>query len=120
MEKIKKILPVLLPFFIAAHFVKSQDILENETCDSSDSDTCTPGIQAIDDIQNEHQAQDTDFDEQWNKIKNTNSPLKKLYIDCVDNHEKCNLWTDLGQCNDNPYYMSVNCRKSCGECVEYE
>lgn len=41
----------------------------------------------------------------------TQSPGK-----CVDNHNRCSYWASIGECNKNPRYMKVNCKKSCRVC----
>lgn len=35
---------------------------------------------------------------------------------CADNDRNCNYWARRGECNKNPNYMLVNCKKSCGKC----
>ncbi|XP_064079182.1 zinc metalloproteinase nas-14-like isoform X5 [Macrobrachium nipponense] len=38
--------------------------------------------------------------------------------ECIDNNEKyCQPWADRGECENNPTWMSVNCRKACRQCV---
>lgn len=39
-----------------------------------------------------------------------------LSIDCVDKNESCNYWASNGECQNNPDYMLVNCKKSCKNC----
>jgi hypothetical protein len=36
---------------------------------------------------------------------------------CVDGDELCSVWFQAGECRLNPSFMTVNCRKSCGECA---
>jgi len=36
--------------------------------------------------------------------------------DCVDNHEDCEYWAGIGECDKNPDYMLINCKKSCEVC----
>lgn len=36
---------------------------------------------------------------------------------CVDDEPRCSAWADAGECRLNPAFMSVHCRKSCGECA---
>ena len=43
---------------------------------------------------------------------------KKLL--CEDKHERCELWSNAGECLINPKYMGVACRKSCWFCVDGE
>ncbi|KAG7153502.1 Zinc metalloproteinase nas-13-like 2 [Homarus americanus] len=35
---------------------------------------------------------------------------------CEDNNDHCNAWVDLGECEKNPIWMNVNCRKACKQC----
>ncbi|XP_027214325.2 zinc metalloproteinase nas-4 isoform X2 [Penaeus vannamei] len=37
--------------------------------------------------------------------------------ECVDNNEQyCTPWADRGECENNPVWMNVNCRKACRQC----
>jgi len=31
-----------------------------------------------------------------------------------DKHERCCMWAQMGQCDQNPFWMKPNCRKACG------
>ncbi len=35
---------------------------------------------------------------------------------CKDEHEKCEFWAMHGECDNNPGYMLVGCKKSCNSC----
>jgi hypothetical protein len=35
---------------------------------------------------------------------------------CVDNDEDCLEWAETGECDKNPTYMKLHCRKSCKHC----
>lgn len=35
---------------------------------------------------------------------------------CQNNHRFCDYWSKLGECNKNPSWMLVNCKKSCNQC----
>merc|ERR1740121_286051 len=35
---------------------------------------------------------------------------------CTDDNENCEQWASVGECDANPGYMLVNCRKSCAAC----
>ncbi|KAI8505489.1 hypothetical protein Bbelb_166780, partial [Branchiostoma belcheri] len=35
---------------------------------------------------------------------------------CQDNHDSCSYWAGIGECQNNPDYMLVNCRDSCDIC----
>eukprot|EP00794_Sanderia_malayensis_P015044 gene15044-16597_t len=35
---------------------------------------------------------------------------------CVDNHGDCAAWASSGECQKNPDWMLVNCKKSCNAC----
>ena len=37
---------------------------------------------------------------------------------CQDQHDKCEMWASLGECNANPPYMHVYCKRSCELCDE--
>ena len=42
-------------------------------------------------------------------------------INCIDEHENCKGWAKVGECDSNPKYMLVSCRRSCNVCQsEYE
>lgn len=60
------------------------------------------------------------FEEQWERIKDTDNKLKQLYIDCVDLNDFCTEWASMDECNTNLHYMARNCRKSCGECTHHD
>uniref|UniRef100_A0A7S2WCH7 Fe2OG dioxygenase domain-containing protein n=1 Tax=Rhizochromulina marina TaxID=1034831 RepID=A0A7S2WCH7_9STRA len=36
--------------------------------------------------------------------------------DCVDKHESCAYWADIGECYQNPGYMLAHCAPSCNVC----
>ncbi|XP_033642569.1 high choriolytic enzyme 1-like [Asterias rubens] len=36
---------------------------------------------------------------------------------CVDNNVNCGYWARVGECQRNPNYMNVNCRRSCRICT---
>lgn len=38
--------------------------------------------------------------------------------ECEDQHETCNTWARKGECRKNPSFMMLNCRKSCGTCLD--
>jgi ShK domain-like len=40
-----------------------------------------------------------------------------FFTACSDSAEKCSEWAEQQECQRNPNYMLVNCRKSCGTCV---
>ena len=35
---------------------------------------------------------------------------------CVDDDRYCRVWAAMGDCQANPRFMLVHCKKSCGEC----
>ncbi|GAB1603813.1 cysteine-rich secretory protein LCCL domain-containing 2-like [Argonauta hians] len=35
---------------------------------------------------------------------------------CIDTNQNCKWWADRNECNKNPRWMKVNCRKSCNTC----
>lgn len=95
--------------------LKDDDKVDTETCSWRDGD-CEK-----DEFQDEEYLFKTGFDEQWDRIKNSwNNQLKSLYIDCVDSEDQCELWAQYGECDKNPHHMRVFCRKSCGECKDYD
>ncbi|XP_047494371.1 zinc metalloproteinase nas-4-like isoform X3 [Penaeus chinensis] len=50
----------------------------------------------------------------------TSSPITTPSPDqCEDTSEYCTTWSDLGECQKNPTWMSVNCRKACRQCEDY-
>lgn len=36
--------------------------------------------------------------------------------ECANNHENCEMWEGWGECDHNPRFMKVHCRKSCRLC----
>lgn len=36
---------------------------------------------------------------------------------CKDDHKHCKFWADSGECDANPRYMKVSCKKSCNVCT---
>jgi ShK domain-like len=40
-----------------------------------------------------------------------------LRIPCIDAEDQCPQWAAQGECNKNPKYMLVHCRKSCASCI---
>lgn len=38
--------------------------------------------------------------------------------ECEDQNESCNSWARKGECRKNPSFMMLNCRKSCGTCLD--
>ncbi|XP_074654673.1 von Willebrand factor A domain-containing protein 2-like [Tubulanus polymorphus] len=36
--------------------------------------------------------------------------------ECVDDHNKCDFWANIGECVKNPDWMLINCKKSCNVC----
>ncbi|CEF66907.1 Tyrosinase copper-binding domain and ShKT domain and Uncharacterised domain, di-copper centre-containing protein [Strongyloides ratti] len=48
----------------------------------------------------------------------TNSSNQTIvtFVDCFDRHPCCETWSSLGECNDNPKYMNINCPISCKKC----
>ena len=45
--------------------------------------------------------------------------LSFLLIDCRDNDYRCSSWARIGECQRNPRYMRLNCKRSCGLCGNY-
>lgn len=40
--------------------------------------------------------------------------------ECADNDQQyCQIWADVGECDSNPTWMNINCRKACRQCGEY-
>lgn len=39
-----------------------------------------------------------------------------LFKACGDNHVKCGLWAQLGECDKNANFMGEQCKKSCNKC----
>ncbi|VEU37008.1 unnamed protein product [Pseudo-nitzschia multistriata] len=42
---------------------------------------------------------------------------QSLIIPCVDVNPKCEYWASMGECNKNPQFMKIDCRKSCLSCI---
>ncbi|KAK4296112.1 hypothetical protein Pmani_031374 [Petrolisthes manimaculis] len=37
--------------------------------------------------------------------------------ECADNDQQyCQIWADMGECESNPTWMNINCRKACRQC----
>ena len=45
--------------------------------------------------------------------------LSFLLIGCRDNDYRCSSWARIGECQRNPRYMRLNCKKSCRLCGNY-
>ena len=43
-----------------------------------------------------------------------------LPVDCQDSNSDCFEWSISGECEENPAWMHVNCRRSCRTCKEEE
>lgn len=39
---------------------------------------------------------------------------------CQDTHKSCAYWKRMNECQKDPLFMSRQCRKSCGLCIDYE
>lgn len=58
----------------------------------------------------------------------SDTALDDVYIDngacpgyeCKDDHTSCQHWASNNQCSENPEYMHINCRVSCGVCTQSE
>jgi hypothetical protein len=37
---------------------------------------------------------------------------------CEDQNENCEMWSQSGECDNNPKHMNLNCRRSCGLCLD--
>ena len=35
---------------------------------------------------------------------------------CIDEHQWCYVWASIGECSNNPTYMTLNCQLSCSLC----
>ncbi|XP_069190109.1 zinc metalloproteinase nas-13 isoform X5 [Procambarus clarkii] len=48
----------------------------------------------------------------------TSAPLVAAATEeCEDNVKHCQMWADMGECDTNPTWMFVSCRKACRQCV---
>jgi hypothetical protein len=45
-----------------------------------------------------------------------NSTYEKVRPMCKNNHQSCAFWSVLGECENNPGYMLVNCSPVCSSC----
>jgi hypothetical protein len=41
---------------------------------------------------------------------------EKVRSICKNNHQNCAFWSVLGECENNPAYMNVNCAPLCNSC----
>ncbi|XP_068222532.1 uncharacterized protein [Palaemon carinicauda] len=46
----------------------------------------------------------------------TEVSLKYELYDCIDTDDECEYWAANGECEKNPYWMKLNCKKSCAVC----
>jgi len=44
-------------------------------------------------------------------------PEMDLPVQCKDENYYCQYWSSIGECQRNPYYMLVHCKKSCKACT---
>ena len=51
-----------------------------------------------------------------NTTKPTTRPTTKPSGNCVDKNQYCGSWAQTGECQKNPAYMNINCKKACGKC----
>ena len=68
-----------------------------------------------------------DANKPYGKTKSSQRKFACIYIffdirirnmtDCVDNHEHCEFWAGIGECDNNPDYMLVKCKKSAAKSV---
>ena len=47
-------------------------------------------------------------------------PSSSKRIPCIDTNEQCPDWASSGECQKNPQYMLIHCRKSCGSCISLD
>ena len=45
---------------------------------------------------------------------------RKGRIVCGDDHEECEMWASVGECESNRVFMEYSCRSSCGSCRKAE
>ena len=89
---------LLFVLAIGASFGSSDDALETEgTCNSDNPETCIAQAASVDSnaVGDENDSDDDD---------------------CIDDHEKCPQWSQMGECENNPNYMLRHCRRSCLQC----
>lgn len=90
--------------------------LKTVGCENESSDSSCYGRIIVEALSEKER----NFDRQWELIKDTSDGLKELYTKCRNKDDQCDRWQLQGACQNNPFYMQVHCRKSCGECEDYE
>uniref|UniRef100_A0A7S2P0I7 Procollagen-proline 4-dioxygenase n=1 Tax=Leptocylindrus danicus TaxID=163516 RepID=A0A7S2P0I7_9STRA len=45
---------------------------------------------------------------------------RNLKGNCLNQHELCAFWAGLGECENNPSYMKINCAPACKTCIELD
>jgi len=68
------------------------------TCKADDPGTCEAGV-----------ADAVEDNEEVDEVEES---------DCQDEHPKCSLWSEVGECTKNPRYMLKNCMRSCLQCPD--
>jgi len=51
------------------------------------------------------------------KLNKDGWPLERGLQGCTDENAECSSWASTGECEENPKYMLVNCKKSCNNCL---
>lgn len=49
-------------------------------------------------------------------IRSPSTNIKKAAGDCTDDNDQCQEWSFFGECEKNPSFMNVTCRKACALC----
>jgi hypothetical protein len=100
-------------FLVYAAFVVA-GIADEGIDTNAGSGTCNPDEGDCTD------ADANDIDDPANKIhKDANAdgrPPEVSFDNCIDRHESCPYWAEIGECEKNPGWMIVKCSKSCEAC----
>lgn len=89
--KMNRVLYLILTFLAICRAVSSS--AETNVCDTS-SEECT-----------------NNYDDAKEIEDNINNDE-----DCIDENDNCKQWAAMGECDANPGYMQVRCRRSCKVC----
>jgi hypothetical protein len=60
----------------------------------------------------------TNGDDESSTSQVTTTQEEQEAIPCKDQHEKCQIWADAGECTANPSWMHTNCQRACELCAD--
>ena len=77
---------------------------------SAETNVCTNGDSSSEECIN-------NYDNAKEILIEDNINMSNDYEDCIDENDNCKQWAAMGECDANPGYMQVSCRRSCKVCL---